>query len=322
MPVFSLPETGLYLGIDVGGTKCAVVIGDQFGKIYQRLEHPTNEGLQRWPEAGETIVAMVSDICALGDLDPGKLKSIGVSCGGPLNSRTGVILRPPNLPGWTDVNIRHFLSSRFPGVAVLVENDANATAIAEHRWGAGRGFNNLAYLTCGTGVGAGIILDGHIFRGKGDLAGEIGHAVILPDGPECLCGNRGCLEALASGGAIGRIGAKQFNRPDMTGKDVIELAKGGNIAAQEIVYQSAIYLGIGIANLLQTLDLEVVVLGSIAAYAGEIYLDTVRESARKNTWASIFDSTAIVMSGLGFGTQDFAALAVALPMVEIADFRE
>jgi glucokinase len=226
---------------------------------------------------------------------------------------TGKILSPPNLPGWDDIPIRDFLSERFPGPVVLVENDANATALAEHRWGAGRGVANLAYLTCGTGIGAGIILNGALYRGKSDLAGEVGHAVIVPEGPVCLCGKRGCLEALASGSAIGRIGAQEFGVPDMAGKDVIDLALAGDERAREIVLRAAYYLGIGIANLLQTLDLERVILGSLAVYAGESYLARVHFTVAQNTWKAILDSVAIVPSGLGRKTQDLAALAVALP---------
>jgi glucokinase len=307
-------SSSVHLGVDIGGTKCAVVLGDGQGNIVGRLEQATSDELGYWPEAGKTLSAMITHLCSNSNIKTSALTSVGVSCGGPLNSRTGRILNPPNLPGWDDADIVSYLTSELGVDRVFLENDANATAIAEHRWGAGIDVPNLAYLTCGTGIGAGIILEGKIYRGKNDLAGEIGHAVVVPGGTLCLCGKRGCLEALASGSAIGRIGAERFCRPGMSGKSVIELAKSGNTAARDIIQSAAYYLGIGIANLLQTLDLNMVIIGSLAAYAGELYMDTVRATVRENTWSAVLSSVQIVNSGLGDRTQDFAALAVAMPM--------
>jgi len=255
-------------------------------------------------------------------LEKEKLAAVGVSSGGPLNTHSGVIQSPPNLPGWSNINLREFFSSLLPGIPVYLENDANATAVAEHRWGAGKGVDNLAYLTCGTGIGAGIILDGKLYRGKYDLAGELGHAVIVPGGPLCLCGKRGCLEAVASGGAIGRIGSEFFSKPRMTGRDVIELAQSGDFGAKKIVQDAAYFLGIGIANLLQTLNLERVIIGSLALYAGQSFLDTVRATVKDNTWPSIYEKSSIVCSGLGERTQDLAALAIAVPMEHSGHNRE
>jgi len=322
MPASSQLDSPLYLGIDIGGTKCAVILGDALGNVVGRLERATRDGLDSWPAAAPTLISLISCLLKENQITAGDLKSIGVSCGGPLSSANGTILSPPNLPGWTEVPIRDFLSRQFVGLPVFVENDANATALAEHRWGAGKGYSSLAYLTCGTGIGAGIVLEGKLFRGKSDFAGEVGHAVIIPNGPLCLCGKRGCLEAIASGGAIGRIGAKFFGDPSMSGKDVINLAKSGNVDAVRVLREAAFYLGIGIANLLQTLDLELIIIGSLATYAGDEYLDTVRETVKENTWPSIADSAHIVCSGLGERTQDLAALAIALPMELSGNFAE
>jgi glucokinase len=314
MPVSSAPESGYCIGIDIGGTKCAVIAGNRNGEVVMRLERATVDGLATWPDAGETLAVMVESVCKQLEIAPTILYSIGISCGGPLDSKTGTILNPPNLPGWVNVSLQAFFSGRFGVRRVYIENDANATALAEHRWGAGIGCDNLAYLTCGTGIGAGIILGGQLYRGKGDLAGEIGHAVIIPDGPLCLCGKRGCLEALASGSSIGRIASQELGIPGLTGKDVFNLVKTGNELAATVVSKAAFHLGIGIANLLQTLNLDRVIIGSLASYAGEKYLDEVREAVRANTWKSIFEGTKIIPSGLGKGTQDLAALAVALPI--------
>jgi glucokinase len=282
--------------------------------MVHRVERPTSDGLSTWPNAGVTLARMIRRLCEECRIHTSELESIGVSCGGPLRSAEGTILSPPNLPGWKDVPIKAFLADQFGVSRIYVDNDANATAVAELRWGAGKGTNSLAYLTCGTGIGAGIILDGRIYRGKNDLAGEIGHAVVIPDGPLCVCGKRGCLESLASGSSIGRMGAAAYGKSEMTGKAVIELAHTGDPAAVEIVLSAAYYLGIGISNLLHTLDIELIILGSLAVYAGERYMDKVQSTVVENTWKSILENTRIVPSGLGYRTQDLAALAMALPM--------
>jgi glucokinase len=179
-------------------------------------------------------------------------------------------------------------------------------------WGAGRGFDNLAYLTCGTGIGAGLILNGRLYRGKNNLAGEIGHAVIVPDGPVCVCGKRGCLEAFASGASIGRAGKAYYEDEAVTARVVCERARSGDTAAMGILLGAARALGVGIANLLQTLDLQCVVLGSLAVYAGDLIMAVVAQTVDENCWPSIRTGVSIVPAGLGESAQDLAAVAVAL----------
>jgi glucokinase len=301
----------VYLGIDIGGTKCAAIVGTAQGEVLRRSETATSDGLSSWPSAGQRLLTLIEQVWP-SESSQKSLVGIGVSCGGPLDPTTGTILSPPNLPGWADVPLKSFLHERFSDVPVEVENDANATALAEGRWGAGRGLSSFAYLTCGTGIGAGLILDGKLYRGKHDLAGEIGHAVVIPNGPLCQCGKKGCLEAVASGSSIGRIGAKAYGDSSVTGRTVIERARLGEQLAIDVLLDAAFYLGIGIANLLQTLDLERVIIGSLAAYAGEIYLEKVRQTVIENAWESVRSGMDIIPSGLGSQTQDLAALAIAL----------
>jgi len=189
----------LVLGLDIGGTKSAAVLGDdETGQVLARQAGPTPQG--PWPESVAFLVKLLHAVRP----SAGEITALGVSCGGPLNSQTGIVHTPPNLPHWNDVPLRNLLQAEF-GLPVWVENDANATALAEHRWGAGQGTRDMAFLTMGTGIGAGLILNGELYRGRHDLAGEIGHTTIVPHGPPCLCGRRGCLETLSSGTAIGRM---------------------------------------------------------------------------------------------------------------------
>ena len=212
----------LLLGIDIGGTKSAAVVGDADGNVLARAAALTPT--ESWQAAYARLLELVQEVCRSHGTLLSELAAVGVSCGGPLNSRTGMVHAPPNLPHWVDVPLRALLEADL-GLPVTLENDANATALAEHRWGAGQGCRDMAFLTMGTGVGAGLILDGALYRGRRDLAGEIGHATIYPGGVPCLCGKRGCLEAMASGTSIGRMGRERFGEDGLTAHDVCARAR-------------------------------------------------------------------------------------------------
>ncbi|HRU06195.1 MAG TPA: ROK family protein, partial [Candidatus Brocadiia bacterium] len=160
------------LGLDIGGTKCAVVRGDSNGRVLAREVFAT-AGVE------ETLTRLTRAVEALG---PGPAPVFGVSCGGPLDWRRGVVMSPPNLPGWDDVPITAMLEKRFGGKAYLM-NDANAGALAEWKFGAARGCENVVFLTCGTGMGGGLILNGRLYEGATGMAGEVGHMRLAPDGP-------------------------------------------------------------------------------------------------------------------------------------------
>ncbi|MEP0765688.1 MAG: ROK family protein [Fimbriimonadia bacterium] len=305
------------IGIDIGGSKCAVSLA-RHSEIVGRWEFPTEE--EPSPEAVLRRLAHLADAATdrIG-VSRQDVIGVGVSCGGPLDSETGMILSPPNLPDWDAVPAKEILEQALL-LPVKVENDANATALAEWRLGAGRGCRSMAFLTVGTGIGAGLILDGNLYRGKRGLAGEIGHATILPEGPPCLCGKVGCLEALASGSALGRTATALFHgrtqgsasSHEVSGREVVEAFHRGNPQAREIVLRSAAYLGIGIANLLHTLDLERVILGTIAIHAGEEYLEAVRSSVAAHCWPSIWEGVEILPCGLGDRAQDYAGISLWL----------
>ncbi len=299
----------LLLGIDIGGTKSAAVIGDADGNVLARASALTPQG--SWQEAYAVLLGLVHEVCQTHGAALTQIAAAGVSCGGPLNSRTGIVHAPPNLPHWVDVPLRSLLEADL-GLPVTLENDANATAVAEHRWGAGQGCQNMAFLTMGTGVGAGLILDGVLYRGRRDLAGEIGHATIYPNGVQCLCGKRGCLEAMASGTSIGRMGRERYGEDSLTAHDVCARARLGEPAAQSVIADAALAMGIGLANLLQTLNLERIVLGTLAVHAADLFIEPIRAAAKAYCWPIVWEGVSIVPAALGDAAQDKAALAVAL----------
>ena len=298
----------LLLGLDIGGTKSAAVVGDSDGRVFARVAGPTPAD---WRNALTFFAETLRRVCADCKYEPADAAVLGVSCGGPVDAATGTIYAPPNLPGWDAVPLREFLQAEL-GLSVLIENDANATALAEHRWGAGQGCSEMAFLTMGTGIGAGLILNNTLYRGRTDLAGEIGHATVWLDGPLCPCGKRGCLETLASGTAIGRMGRERYGESGITAHDVCARARSGDEVALEIIADAARWMGLGLANLLHTLNLERIVLGTLAVQAGDLLLDPIRRETERNCWPRVWEGVQILPAALGDSAQDKAALAVAL----------
>jgi len=297
----------LLLGLDIGGTKSAALVGDAEGNVLARVGGPTPAD---WREAVEFLKSSLRRACADHGCAPSDAAALGVSCGGPLDSATGVVYAPPNLPGWDAVPLKALLEEEFH-LPTVVENDANATALAEHRWGAGVGSRDMAFLTMGTGIGAGLILDGALYRGRRDLAGEVGHATVWPDGPPCPCGKRGCLEALASGTAIGRMGRERYGDDTVTAQIVCVRARGGDPDALEILAEASRWMGLGLANLLHALNLERIVLGTLAVHAGDLLLDLIRRETERNCWPRVWEGVSIVPAAFGDAAQDKAALAAA-----------
>jgi glucokinase len=273
----------------------------------------------------ERLAAMVREVMAAGNVMADEVRGVGVSCGGPLDTKTGVVYAPPNLPGWEAVPVKRILEDAL-GLPVSVENDANATAVAEWRFGAGQGTRNLIFMTVGTGIGGGLILDGRLYHGTNDLAGEVGHQTILMDGPLCGCGKRGCLEALASGPAIARLARESMmygrhkrvlalagGKPgDITAEHVVQAAKEGDPFARQILEEAGTYLGVGIANLIQILNPERVILGTIAVHAGDLILEPVRKAVADYAWERSRQVCEILPAALGDRAQDLAAVALVL----------
>lgn len=282
-----------YIGIDIGGTKCAVVRGDEKGQIVEKVRFATL-GKE------ETIKKLIETVRQLWS---GQIRAIGVSCGGPLDSRRGIILGPPNLPGWDEVPIVELLREAFQ-VPVYLENDADACAVAEWRFGAGEGCPNMVFLTFGTGLGAGLILNGRLYRGAAGMAGEVGHIRLLKEG-HIGYGKAGSYEGYCSGGGIAQYGLG-------SAAQLARLAAEGDAAAIGIWQQTGRYLGRLLALLIDLLDPDRIVIGSIYVWAGAFMEETMYQVLKEEALAASRRACTILPAGLGGSLGDMAALCVAM----------
>ena len=308
----------LLVGIDIGGTKIATAAGDVAGNVIARTRRPTaGSGDPR-----EDVDALVRDVRQVID-EVGAAVSdvtcIGISVPGSLD-RTGTrLLGPPNLAGWDDVPLAAWLEDEL-GRPVRLENDANAAALAEWKFGAGQGFQDLVYLTMSTGVGAGLILEGRLHRGVGRGAGEVGHARVCwdDDAELCGCGARGCLEAYVGGASWTRRLAERMPSPDQaTPEGIVAAARRGDPLALEEMGRFNRYLARGIVNLGFTLAPQAVILGTIAAAAGEdLCLAPIRDLVRRDLWSVLAEGLAILPASLGDELPERAGLGVALEGVD------
>ena len=287
----------MYIGIDIGGTKCAVVLADDNCNILEKVAFKTLE-----QGGADEVIARLSDEAER--LRAGKpIKAVGISCGGPLDARAGLILSPPNLPGWDAVPICALLRQRI-GAPVFLQNDADACALAEWKYGAGRGFDNLVFLTFGTGIGAGLILGGRLYAGGCGMAGEIGH-VRLKSGGHIGHGKAGSLEGYCSGGGIAQYGYG-------SALEVAEKAKNGDAAAIEVYRQVGADLGAGIAMLLDILNPDAIIIGSIYTREQALLEESMQEVIRREALESNRTHCRILKAELGEALGDIAAVCVAL----------
>ncbi len=314
----------MLLGIDIGGTKCAVVAGDAGGQVIYKLRFDTRS--ERGSNAILEELAQVARHVA-DTVGRGRLQAVGISCGGPLDSRSGRILGPPNLPGWDDVPIVAMFRDLF-GLPTALQNDANACALAEWKFGAGKGCRNMVFLTFGTGMGAGLILDGRLYSGTNDLAGEVGHLRLAERGPVGF-GKAGSFEGFCSGGGIARMAAHEIRkahetgrmsllygpsphpRHDVTAKDVFEACEAGDGLAREIVETAGRRLGQGLAILVDILNPERIVIGSIFARSGHWLVPSMQAELEREAIPGALAVCQVVPAALGDSIGDVAALAVA-----------
>ncbi len=314
----------ILLGVDVGGTKCAVTLGisiDGNIEIKDKVSFPTTDV----NGTIERIKSEIHNILEQNSLKNGEVYSIGISCGGPLDSATGVIMSPPNLPGWDNIPIVRILSEEF-GVPSAVHNDANACALAEWKFGAGKGTKNMVFLTFGTGLGAGLILDGKLYTGTNDNAGELGHLRLSDYGPVGY-GKMGSFEGFCSGGGIMllarsvakerfQMGGKVSWCPDgdlsgITAKVVAEAARMGDPLARKVYEISARQLGKGLAIVVDILNPELIVIGSIYSRNEDMMRPFVEEVLSIEALPLANKVCRVVPAALGESIGDYAALSVA-----------
>ena len=314
----------LLLGVDIGGTKCAVTLGLSEGDdivIKDKSEFLTTD-------ADGTIVKIktaVRDVLDRNSLNDEDIQAIGISCGGPLDSSKGVIMSPPNLPGWDDIPIVGILSEEF-GVPAAVHNDANACALAEWKFGAGKGTRNMVFMTFGTGLGAGLILDGKLYTGTNDNAGELGHIRLEDYGPVGY-GKAGSFEGFCSGGGIRQLaqslagerlqmGCKVPWCPDgdltkITAKVVADAMRDGDPLARRIYEISARHLGAGLSIVVDILNPELIVIGSIYSRNEDMMKPIVDEILSREALPLSNKVCKVVPAALGEAIGDYAAISVA-----------
>lgn len=317
----------IYIGYDIGGTKCAVSLGrveDGRVDIFAKKQFPTEGAplsvLGRMAELAEELLAEQK-------LTFRDVTRAGISCGGPLDSRRGVILSPPNLPGWDEVPAVAFLQEK-TGVETRLQNDANACAVAEWKFGAGRGCENMVFLTFGTGLGAGLILDNHLYAGTSDMAGEVGHVRLAQDGPIGY-GKKGSAEGFCSGGGIARTGVKAVqdalargetpalylaaNRDlnAITARLIAELANDGDPFCREIYAACGRRLGMLLSMLMDIVNPEVIVLGGVFMRSGHLIRPAMEQVIAEEALPHASKVCRVLPAGLGEAIGDYAAVSVA-----------
>lgn len=309
-----------YIGIDIGGTKCAVSLGESDGNDINIIAKSKFDTIPNAPY--ETLEKFTESVDRL--TSEYKIKSIGISCGGPLNSKKGLIMSPPNLPGWDNIPVTDYFANH-TNLPVYLQNDANACAVAEWKFGSGRGFDNMIFLTFGTGLGAGLILDGKLYSGPDDMAGEIGHVRLTPDGPVGY-GKAGSAEGYCSGGGIRQVAQMMVKRELEAGRKPLLLEKAGtldNINAKivadladsehdtlccEIYRISGEKLGTVLSMVIDLLNPEAVIAGSIFTRSANLLYEPAMEVIKRETLVPC----KLLTAGLGENVGDYAALSVAV----------
>lgn len=285
-------------GVDIGGTKIAVGVVNPSGRVLARVECATE--VQRGFDHAMRQVTTLLHQCA--EQAGGKLRGIGIGCTGPVDSMSGTLGNVNNLQGWMGGNPVDILSREF-GVTAALENDADAAALGELRWGAGKSKMRFLYVIVGTGIGVSVILDGKVYRGLDGCHPEIGHHIIDPSGPLCSCGARGCWESLAAGPAmtvlLGKDSPAVHANGNLTAREICSRAQESEAWAQRAVEREAYYLGLGLANLITLFAPEVIVLGGSVMKSAPLFLDRMREVIRQNCKLVPVDRVEITLASLG-----------------------
>jgi len=313
------------LGLDIGGTKLAAGVAGEDGRVLSREVIParTEEG----PEAMiARLVELGRRVLAASGVSPAAIAATGISCGGPLDIRDGIVREPTNLPGWIDIPLVSRLTDDFADVLerkpVYLQNDANAAAMAEHRYGAGRGVRNLVYLTISTGIGGGVIVSDRVVEGESGNAAEIGHMSLCHDGWACPCGSRGCLEAFASGTNIARRARERLagGQPSslsalspeaVTAREVAAAARAGDPLACAVWDETVAVLGAGVGSIINLFNPRLVILGGGVTAVGDQLIEPVRRIALERAFSSMAAEADVVIAELGTDIGIVGAVAAA-----------
>jgi glucokinase len=316
----------LYFGLDIGGTKCVIVVGNEKGNILHRemfksgRDIPPIKIINKYLKIVERLKVKFQNSFT-------KFVGIGISCGGPLDSKNGIIVSPPNLPLWDNINIIDIFE-KHTGLKTKIQNDANACALAEWKFGNGVGTKNMVFLTFGTGLGAGIIINEKLYEGTNGMAGEVGHIRLTEDGP-CGFNKNGSFEGYCSGGGIKNLAQiivkEKWNKKEnvrmvdtsegldnITAKDVFEYANNGDRTALEIVEKCATNLGKGLSIIIDILNPECIVIGSIYTRCENLLCDKALQVIKEESLQLSREACTIKPSKLGDSIGDYASLTVAM----------
>lgn len=300
------------LSIDLGGTNIKSAIVLPGGEVRYFRSYPTQS--DKGPEKIiNELFAIINDTVARAKLTIEELYGIAIAFAGILDLKKGVVTSAPSLSGWHNVPLRDILNEKLGEMNIHLINDASAAALGEHRFGAGRGVNNLVYLTVSTGIGGGIIIDGKLYMGTDGCAGEIGHMIVEANGPQCNCGNLGCLEVLASGTAIAKEAKNRIEQGEsssiikfagrgfnsITAETVALAAKQGDRLACDIVNKAGYYLGVGLTNLVNIFNPGVIVIGGGVSRMGNMLLVPARKVVKHRAFRLPSKTAHIVRSCLG-----------------------
>jgi glucokinase len=309
------------VGVDLGGTQIRALRTDLRGNKAERAQQLT-EAEHGSEHVIQNIHATINEV--LEGVDTGDIQGIGIGAPGPID-RDGRVYDPPNLPGWdTSHSLTEMLTNEY-NLPAWAGNDANLAALGERRFGAGKGFDNLVFMTISTGIGGGIISDGKLLTGWRGFAAEVGHQTLVPEGPLCGCGRRGHLEALASGTAIARDAqtALQEGKPsglmgmahsiqEVTAKHVTAAASLGDELAIEILERAAFYIGLGLVNLIHILEPQAILLGGGVSQAGDLLLDPIRKTISDYVMSEVYNAVEVRLASLGEDVGLYGAIALVL----------
>jgi glucokinase len=314
----------LILGVDLGGTKILTAVVNSQGKMLSR-DHSITPAQKGHKAVIQSILESVHRALGRADVAISDLIVIGVGAPGLLNPETGILFTSPNLPGWRDVPLRDIIQEKL-GKKTFLINDANAAALGEFYFGAARGARNFIYITISTGIGGGIVIDGKIYSGAIGAAGEVGHMIVDDDGPICNCGNRGCWETLASGTALAREARHRIEEgvrtsileyadgdvEKVTAQVIHSAARHGDSLAKELIGRTGYYVGVGLANLVNIFNPELIVIGGGLSSIGDMLLKPAFKTAGERAYKEAFQAVRFASAELGRNSGVLGAAAFAL----------
>jgi glucokinase len=314
----------LALGVDLGGTKILTAVTNSQGKMLSR-DHSITPARKGHEAIIQSILESAHRVLEQADVAISELTAVGIGAPGLSNPETGILFTSPNLPGWRDVPLRDIMQERL-GQKTFVINDANAAALGEFYFGAARGARDFIYITLSTGIGGGIVIDGKIYTGAIGAAGEVGHMTIDDNGPICNCGNRGCWEMLASGTALAREAKHRIKERART--SILEYAEGdvekvtaevihsaaeqGDSLAKELIARTGYYIGVGLANLINIFNPELIVIGGGLSNIGDMLLEPALKTAGERAYKEAFQAVRFASAELGRNSGVLGAAAFAL----------